>query len=123
MDGLAPTHHVLHAGTCLSDRRAPARHRGEKPPSCKPRGCCRSPCRRCAVCSGIWCGSRRRTSRSEEHTSELQSHRDLHSFPTRRSSDLGGEAPVVQAAGLLPLTVPEVRRLLWHLVWEQTAHL
>src|ERR687885_160866 len=28
------------------------------------------------------------TSRSEEHTSELQSHRDLHSFPTRRSSDL-----------------------------------
>src|SRR5476649_1356289 len=28
------------------------------------------------------------TPRSEEHTSELQSHRDLHSFPTRRSSDL-----------------------------------
>src|SRR5476649_2343851 len=28
--------------------------------------------------------------RSEEHTSELQSHRDLHSFPTRRSSDLTG---------------------------------
>src|SRR5882672_6903022 len=28
--------------------------------------------------------------RSEEHTSELQSHRDLHSFPTRRSSDLPG---------------------------------
>src|SRR5476649_2184301 len=26
--------------------------------------------------------------RSEEHTSELQSHRDLHFFPTRRSSDL-----------------------------------
>src|SRR5476649_2900602 len=26
--------------------------------------------------------------RSEEHTSELQSHRDLHYFPTRRSSDL-----------------------------------
>src|SRR5476649_2026751 len=26
--------------------------------------------------------------RSEDHTSELQSHRDLHSFPTRRSSDL-----------------------------------
>src|SRR5882672_6963162 len=32
---------------------------------------------------------RRATSRSEEHTSELQSHSDLHSFPTRRSSDLG----------------------------------
>src|ERR671916_382407 len=30
----------------------------------------------------------RRDGRSEEHTSELQSHRDLHSFPTRRSSDL-----------------------------------
>src|SRR4030095_8449570 len=26
--------------------------------------------------------------RSAEHTSELQSHRDLPSFPTRRSSDL-----------------------------------
>src|SRR5476649_1544815 len=31
----------------------------------------------------------RAAGRSEEHTSELQSHRDLHSFPTRRSSDLG----------------------------------
>src|SRR5476649_220860 len=30
----------------------------------------------------------RAKNRSEEHTSELQSHRDLHSFPTRRSSDL-----------------------------------
>src|SRR5215211_3726882 len=29
--------------------------------------------------------------RSEEHTSELQSHRDLHSFPTRRLLDLRGE--------------------------------
>src|SRR5476649_2341455 len=29
-----------------------------------------------------------RRRRSEEHTSELQSHRDLHSFPTRCSSDL-----------------------------------
>src|ERR1035437_8838836 len=28
------------------------------------------------------------TGRSAEHTAELQSHRDLHSFPTRRSSDL-----------------------------------
>src|SRR5260221_56643 len=33
-------------------------------------------------------GSSRDYIRSEEHTSELQSHRDLHSFPTRRSSDL-----------------------------------
>src|SRR5476649_1832260 len=30
--------------------------------------------------------------RSEEHTSELQSHRDLHSFPTRRSSELAAPA-------------------------------
>src|SRR5215204_4594869 len=29
--------------------------------------------------------------RSEEHTSELQSHSDLHSFPTRRSSDLSAK--------------------------------
>src|ERR671916_33729 len=34
-----------------------------------------------------------RDARSEEHTSELQSHRDLHSFPTRRSSDLRQMAP------------------------------
>src|SRR5919205_1189496 len=40
--------------------------------------------------------------RSEEHTSELQSHRDLHSFPTRRSSDLAVQA-VVGAEVLRPL--------------------
>src|SRR5476649_275234 len=34
--------------------------------------------------------------RSEEHTSELQSHRDLHSFPTRRSSDLRAGRPCDQ---------------------------
>src|ERR1044072_8338641 len=34
------------------------------------------------------CGAEQEQPRSEEHTSELQSHRDLHSFPTRRSSDL-----------------------------------
>src|SRR5215211_6048434 len=33
---------------------------------------------------------RSRPTRSEEHTSELQSHSDLHSVPTRRSSDLVG---------------------------------
>src|ERR1035437_7696595 len=32
-------------------------------------------------------------SRSEEHTSELQSRQYLHSFPTRRSSDLGSADP------------------------------
>src|SRR5476649_1242008 len=38
--------------------------------------------------------------RSEEHTSELQSHRDLHSFPTRRSSDLTGTRCQRQSGGL-----------------------
>src|SRR5476649_1212387 len=37
--------------------------------------------------------------RSEEHTSELQSHSDLHSFPTRRSSDL---PPRVEGVALAP---------------------
>src|SRR5476649_2557943 len=37
--------------------------------------------------------------RSEEHTSELQSHRDLHSFPTRRSSDLVADADAVIDVG------------------------
>src|SRR5476649_808940 len=36
-------------------------------------------------------GSNAAHARSEEHTSELQSHRDLHSFPTRRSSDLSAD--------------------------------
>src|SRR5476649_391154 len=39
---------------------------------------------------------RSRQIRSEEHTSELQSHRDLHSFPTRRSSDLQPEERVLR---------------------------
>src|SRR5215204_976024 len=44
--------------------------------------------------------------RSEEHTSELQSHRDLHSFPTRRSSDPPGardEVDMSHKASLLVL--------------------
>src|SRR5476649_1299753 len=43
--------------------------------------------------------------RSEEHTSELQSHRDLHSFPTRRSSDL----------------LPDLRGCGWHLAAPRAA--
>src|SRR5476649_583163 len=39
------------------------------------------------------------SSRSEEHTSELQSHSDLHSFPTRRSSDLAGHTGIVSKGG------------------------
>src|SRR4030095_15595137 len=37
--------------------------------------------------------------RSEEHTSELQSHSDLHSFPTRRSSDLTWNNQNITVAG------------------------
>src|SRR5579875_2710954 len=48
--------------------------------------------------------------RSEEHTSELQSHRDLHSFPTRRSSDLGKVAKL--AGGDAPFYEPELSQLL-----------
>src|SRR5476649_2013806 len=47
--------------------------------------------------------------RSEEYTSELQSHRDLHSFPTRRSSDLWSAT----AAGL---GLPPIR-------WRKSSHL
>src|SRR5882672_1121646 len=45
--------------------------------------------------------------RSEEHTSELQSHRDLHSFPTRRSSDLPEGLTV--AAGEIAVAANEFR--------------
>src|SRR5476649_512240 len=47
-----------------------------------------TPSRRPRSRSCTLCRPRTRNARSEEHTSELQSHRDLHSFPTRRSSDL-----------------------------------
>src|SRR5579875_3597825 len=40
------------------------------------------------VCAQRAGRTERKRARSEEHTSELQSHSDLHSFPTRRSSDL-----------------------------------
>src|SRR5476649_489965 len=57
--------------------------------------------------------------RSEEHTSELQSHSDLHSFPTRRSSDLPLRAEFLlrlaeRSFTLLPDSIavyPEWRRL------------
>src|SRR5919205_789687 len=45
--------------------------------------------------------------RSEEHTSELQSHRDLHSFPTRRSSDLY----VVEAEDVVGVAVCDEHRV------------
>src|SRR6266540_2915676 len=48
--------------------------------------CCRTP-------------DRVRARRSEEHTSELQSHHDLHSFPTRRSSDLLFTRPLTENWG------------------------
>src|SRR5882672_9771603 len=45
--------------------------------------------------------------RSEEHTSELQSHSDLHSFPTRRSSDLNRDcAAAARGRARLPTALP-----------------
>src|SRR5476649_695962 len=49
--------------------------------------------------------------RSEEHTSELQSHSDLHSFPTRRSSDLC--PPIRKARFSAPSRRREPRPTLW----------
>src|SRR5215204_1189793 len=49
--------------------------------------------------------------RSEEHTSELQSHSDLHSFPTRRSSDLNGTStlgPLLQVSRTIPIVFVQV---------------
>src|SRR4030095_5191977 len=46
--------------------------------------------------------------RSEEHTSELQSHRDLHSFPTRRSSDLSCKCLRFEKRGSLLLEAPRI---------------
>src|SRR5476649_797616 len=43
--------------------------------------------------------------RSEEHTSELQSHSDLHSFPTRRSSDLSNDRPLDRSTACLASSV------------------
>src|SRR5882672_10666095 len=42
----------------------------------------------CSACKTRYLTDPAALGRSEEHTSELQSHSDLHSFPTRRSSDL-----------------------------------
>src|SRR5437773_2081493 len=49
--------------------------------------------------------------RSEEHTSELQSHHDLLSFPTRRSSDL---PLAVSYAAAIPAPYPLVPSRAWH---------
>src|SRR4030095_11321045 len=46
------------------------------------------------------------STRSEEHTSELQSHRDLHSSPPRRSSDLMAMSAIANRGRLMqPLLV------------------
>src|SRR5215211_4728085 len=54
----------------------------------------------------------RRETRSEEHTSELQSHSDLHSFPTRRSSDLVHARPGPSIGDVIPHAAVEDERLL-----------
>src|SRR5882672_9360858 len=56
-------------------------------------------------------------SRSEEHTSELQSHSDLHSFPTRRSSDF------LLLAVLEPVDEELEFDMLQAVVTEDAAHL
>src|ERR1035437_7692419 len=63
-------------------------------PSARGRALPSKRCEAAAVATGMiappptaWT-SRAAISRSEEHTSELQSRQYLHSFPTRRSSDL-----------------------------------
>src|SRR4030095_17018328 len=50
--------------------------------------------------------------RSEEHTSALQSHRDLHSFPTRRSSDLLAGLGLIGLPVLIHLIVRRKRKLI-----------
>src|ERR1044072_5197851 len=51
--------------------------------------------------------------RSEEHTSELHSHRYLHSFPTRRSSDLN-EAQRLRGSCTAGWCRYHRTRSLWH---------
>src|SRR5947207_1669548 len=71
-------------------------------------------------------------SRSEEHTSELQSHSDLHSFPTRRSSDLAQTRPgkrLVQPVRMIRVSgelrrvgqIPERSVLEWRPEWSHPA--
>src|SRR5215218_52360 len=67
--------------------------------------------RRCQILLASSKGERppRIAERSEEHTSELQSHSDLHSFPTRRSSDLRGSGSgpaLLRCFRLTPLPNP-----------------
>src|ERR687886_290014 len=64
----------------------PPRSRAADRPTCGPQG------KTMAVNRHELEAAARSKDRSEEHTSELQSHRDLHSFPTRRSSDLTAAA-------------------------------
>src|SRR5476649_1324785 len=59
-------------------------------------------------CAMVYCH------RSEEHTSELQSHSDLHSFPTRRSSDLKLFAEVVENIDMKPVEGVYATGAPWH---------
>src|SRR5476649_930829 len=59
--------------------------------------------------------------RSEEHTSELQSHRDLHSFPTRRSSDLRA-SPAHPGERSFQSVVPRRQRLLVEAALSRAHH-
>src|ERR1044072_6871461 len=61
-----------------------------------------------SFCPWVSCVSQ---GRSEEHTSELQSHRYLHSFPTRRSSDLLDHAFAVGLELALEIQLPLLEQL------------
>src|SRR5262252_2286056 len=60
--------------------------------------------------------------RSEEHTSELQSHRDLHSFPTRRTSELAYAIGDPRIHDLRFLDVAALADVPAHVVAGEIAH-
>src|SRR5476649_707113 len=64
----------------------------KRPSAPRTSGCVTPSCSAITRADGASIDRARSLPRSEEHTSELQSHRDLHSFPTRRSSDLAEAA-------------------------------
>src|SRR5438132_978930 len=67
------------------------------------------------MCWSLRCGIGDWTRRSEEHTSELQSHSelvDLYSFPTRRSSDLKGQHDINKIFSIATISVVTVEVIL-----------
>src|SRR6202012_4382160 len=65
-----------------------------------------------------WQHTNEKIARSEEHTAELQSHRDLPSFPTRRSSDLFISGGGWSVCGPGPVACGVA--VLFHIPWQHT---